>query len=162
METILPRPSSHLLDHPIIIVYPYLSFVSAHTHSYLMLAQPQWAGRGRLLVKVVGTQTHIHSPPTNTHTHKLPPYCLKESSSTLLVTDFDEHVIKVTQCKAMEAHVIDLLAHYDAVAELMAAMGGRLENRAGSFNGSTVSYGRKFTNEKKWREGTVVCVCVCM
>ncbi len=106
-------------------------------------------------MKVVGTQTHIHSSP---HTHKLPPYCLKESSSTLLVTDFDEHVIKVTQCKAMEAHVIDLLAHYDAVAELMAAMGGRLENRAGSFNGSTVSYGRKFTNEKV--EGGYGCVCV--
>lgn len=36
----------------------------------------------------------------------------------------------------MEACVIDLLAHYDAVAELMAAMGGWLENRAGSFNSS--------------------------
>lgn len=44
--------------------------------------------------------------------------------------------------------MIDLLAHYDAVAELMAAMGGRLENQAGSFTGLAVSYSRKFTNEK--------------
>lgn len=58
----------------------------------------------------------------------------------------------------MEACVIDLLAHYDAVAELMAAMGGWLENRAGSFNGLAVSYGRKFTNEKV--EGKCACVCV--
>ena len=59
----------------------------------------------------------------------------------------------------METCVIDLLAHYDAVAELMAAMGGWLENGAGSFNGLAVSYGRKFTNEKR-RESAVVCMCV--
>lgn len=87
---------------------------------------------------------------------ELPPCCLKESSSTPLVTDFDERVIKVTQCKATEACVIDLLAHYNAVAELMAAMGGWLENGAGSFNGLAVSYGRKFTNEKEERK----CGCV--
>lgn len=57
----------------------------------------------------------------------------------------------------MEAHVIDLLAHYDAVAELMAALGGWLENRAGRFNGLAVSYDRKFRNERK---GGEVCVCV--
>lgn len=45
--------------------------------------------------------------------------------------------------------MIDLLAHYDAVAELMATMGGWLENGAGSFNGLAVSYGRKFTAEKR-------------
>ena len=56
--------------------------------------------------------------------------------------------------------MIDLLAHYDAVAELMAAMGGWLENRAGSFNGLAVSYGRKFTDEKV--EGKCGCVCVCV
>lgn len=44
--------------------------------------------------------------------------------------------------------MIDLLAHYDAVAELMAAMGGWLENRAGSFNSSALSYGRKFSDDK--------------
>ena len=81
-----------------------------------------------------------------------------ESSSTPLVTDSDEHVIKVTQCKAMEACVIDLLAHYDAVAELMAAKGGWLENGAGSFNGLVVSYGRKFRNEKGERKCAYVCV----
>ena len=58
----------------------------------------------------------------------------------------------------MEACVIDLLAHYDAVAELMAAMGGWLENRAGSFNGLAVSYGRKFTDEKS---GGKEHLCVC-
>ena len=57
----------------------------------------------------------------------------------------------------MEAHVIDLLAHYDAVAELMAAMGGWLENGAGSFNGLVVSYGRKFTAEKR---GGKVWLCM--
>lgn len=60
----------------------------------------------------------------------------------------------------MEPCVIDLLAHYDAVAELMAAMGGWLENGAGSFNGLAVSYGRMFTAEnggKVWR-----CACLCM
>lgn len=72
------------------------------------------------------------------------------------MTDFDEHVIKVTQWKAVEACVIDLLAHYDAVAELMAAMGGWLENRAGSFNSSVVSYGRKFSENKV--EGKRSCV----
>lgn len=56
--------------------------------------------------------------------------------------------------------MIDLLAHYDAVAELMAAMGGWLENRAGSFNGLAVSYGRKFSNEKV--EGKCGCVYVCV
>lgn len=76
------------------------------------------------------------------------------------MTDFDEHVIKVTLCKAMEACVIDLLAHYDAVAELMAAMGGWLENEAGSFNGLAVSYSRKFTNEKE--EGKCGCLYVCL
>lgn len=84
-----------------------------------------------------------------------------ESSSTPLVTDSDEHVIKVTQCKAMEACVIDLLAHYDTVAELMAAMGLWLENGAGSFNGLVVSYGRKFTDEKEERKCGCVYVCVC-
>lgn len=59
----------------------------------------------------------------------------------------------------MESCVIDLLAHYDAVAELMAAMGGWLENGAGSFNGLAVSYGRKFTKEKR-RESVIVCMCV--
>lgn len=59
------------------------------------------------------------------------------------MTDFDKRVIKVTQCKAMEACVIDLLAHYEAVAELMAARGGGLENGAGSFNGLVLSYGRE-------------------
>lgn len=54
--------------------------------------------------------------------------------------------------------MIDLLAHYDAVAELMAAMGGWLANRAGSFNGLAVSYGRKFTGEKS---GGKVWLCVC-
>lgn len=54
--------------------------------------------------------------------------------------------------------MIDLLAHYDAVAELMAAMGGWLENRAGSFNGLAVSYSRKFTGEKV--EGKRCCVYV--
>lgn len=122
--------------------------------------------RSRLFLQAVGTHTHTctHADKlSHTHTHKLPPCCLKESSSTPLVTDFDEHVIKVTQCKAMEACVIDLLAHYDAVAELMAAMGGWLENRAGSFNGLAVSYGRKFTNQKvEGKCGCVsVCVCVC-
>lgn len=48
--------------------------------------------------------------------------------------------------------MIDLLAHYDAVAELMAAMGGWLENGAGSFNGLVVSYVGKFTKEKEERE----------
>ena len=57
--------------------------------------------------------------------------------------------------------MIDLLAHYDAVAELMAAMGGWLENGAGRFNGLPVSYGRKFTNQKR-RESVVLCVCVCV
>lgn len=51
--------------------------------------------------------------------------------------------------------MIDLLAHYDAVAELMAAMGGWLENGAGSFNGLAVSYGRMFTAEKR-RESVAV------
>jgi len=73
------------------------------------------------------------------------------------VTDFDEHVVKVTQYKATETCVIDLLAHYDAVAELMAAMGWWLENGAGSFNGLVVSYGRKFTTEI---EGESVAVCM--
>lgn len=54
--------------------------------------------------------------------------------------------------------MIDLLAHYNAVAELMAAMGGWLENRAGSFNGLAVSYGRKFSNDKVW--GKCGCGCV--
>lgn len=72
------------------------------------------------------------------------------------MADFDEHVIKVTQCKATEACVIDLLAHYDAVAELMTAMGGWLENRAGSFNGLVVNYGRKFSDDKV--EGKCTCV----
>lgn len=58
----------------------------------------------------------------------------------------------------MEACVIDLLAHYNAVAELMAAMGEWLENGAGSFNGLPVSYDRKFTNEKD--EGKCGHVCV--
>lgn len=44
--------------------------------------------------------------------------------------------------------MIDLLAHYDAVAELMATMGEWLENGAGSFNSLAVSYGRKFAAEK--------------
>lgn len=119
---------------------------------------PPWAKRSRLSVLVLGTHTHVLS---HTHTHKLLPRCLRESSSTPPLTDFDEHVIKVTQCKATEACVIDLLAHYDAVAELMAAMGGWLENGAGSFIGSKVSYGRKFTNEKR-RESVVLCMYVCV
>lgn len=115
-----------------------------------------WAKRIRLFLGSSG-HTNTHTLP---HTHKLPPCCLKEYSSTLPVTDFDEHVIKVTQCKAMEACVIDLLAHYDAVAELMAAMGGWLENEAGSFTGLAVSYSRKFTNEKE--EGKCGCLYVCV
>lgn len=161
METILRRISPYPHDHPIIIVRPYLSFISVCTQSYVKLAQPPWAERSRLFLCVpLFESSGLTQMLSHTHTHKLPPCCLKESSSTPLVTDFDEHVIKVTQCKAMEVCVIDLLAHYDAVAELMAAMGGWLENRAGSFNGLAVSYGRKFTNEKV--EGKCGCVYVCV
>lgn len=47
--------------------------------------------------------------------------------------------------------MIDLLAHYNAVAELMATMGRGLESGAGSFNSLAVSYSSKFTTKK--REG---------
>lgn len=49
--------------------------------------------------------------------------------------------------------MIDLLAHYDTVAELMAATGGRLGNRAGTPNGSASELRQEVFRRQKEKEG---------
>lgn len=59
----------------------------------------------------------------------------------------------MTQCKPAQAAVIDLFAHYDAVAELMAAAGRRLGNRVGTPNGSASDLRQEVFRLQKERGG---------